>query len=285
MEYQVLLAGIRPLPGCDWRSVVPYDSWSSDLLNNIRQAAVNAMAPQGNRAVQRNRTTTWVGPVGGDAPSSSTDTNFDHNVKLLAYLEAGRSRYVAKDPRMPNSWWEASWGLYPGGTWVFLGYAFAGHTEIDRGRAGECEFILAAQFPYDAGADSQPSRDAQKSAYLASKVMTRGQSNAFSRELRMLGDMDLFTAMVAGVPTQHEDPKSSVRTPNSTIMIHDNYPVNIPGMSEHSSKDFRWNRFTHEVSEFRPGIVLYKTSDPDPNMCINLFREADAYVCLHRWAS
>ena len=82
--------------------------------------------------------------------------------------------------------------------------------------------------------------------------------------------------MVAGVPTQHEDPKSSVRTPNSTIMIHDNFPVNIPGMSEHSSKDFKWNRFTHEVTEFRPGIVLYKTSDPDPNMCINLFCEADA---------
>ena len=58
----------------------------------------------------------------------------------------------------------------------------------------------------------------------------------------MLGDMDLFTAMVAGVPTQHEDPKSSVRTPNSTIMIHDNFPVNIPGMFEHSSKDFKWNQ-------------------------------------------
>eukprot|EP00439_Symbiodinium_sp_Y106_P026222 s7627_g3.t1 len=155
-------------------------------------------------------------------------------------------RYQAEtgEVLMPSSWWEASWGLYPGGTWVFLAYASAGQTEIDRGRAGECEFILAAQFPYDAGADSQPYRGTQKSAYLASKVMTKGQSNAFSRELQMLlGDMDLFTAKVAGVPTQHEDPKSSVRTPNSTIMIHDNFPVNIPGMSEHSSKDFKWNRF------------------------------------------
>ena len=73
---------------------------------------------------------------------------------------------------MPSAWWEASWGLYPGGTWIFLGYAYAGQTEIDRGRAGECEFILAAQFPYDAGADSQPYRGTQKRAYLASKVMT-----------------------------------------------------------------------------------------------------------------
>ena len=30
------------------------------------------------------------------------------------------------------------------------------------------------------------------------------------------------------------------------------------------------------MTEFRPAIVLYKTSDPDPNMCINLFCEADA---------
>ncbi|CAE7312962.1 unnamed protein product, partial [Symbiodinium necroappetens] len=36
------------------------------------------------------------------------------------------------------------------------------------------------------------------------------------------------------------------------------------------SLDFKWNRFTHEVNEFRPEMVLYKTSDPDPNMCINL---------------
>ena len=201
---------------------MPYDSWSPGLLNNIRQAAVSAMAPQGNRTVQRQRTTTWTGPISGGASSSSVDSNFER--KLLAYTEAGRSRCIAKDPRMPSSWWEASWGLYPGGTWIFLGYAYAGQTEIDRGRAGECEFILAAQFPYDAGADSQPYRGTQKRAHLASKVMTKGQSNAFSRELRMLGDMDLFTAMVAGVPTQHEDPKSSVRTPNSTIMIHDNFP-------------------------------------------------------------
>ena len=58
MDYRILLEGVRPLPGGDWRSVVPYDSWSPGLLNNLHNAAVSAMAPQGNRTVQRQRTTT-----------------------------------------------------------------------------------------------------------------------------------------------------------------------------------------------------------------------------------
>ena len=33
MDYRTLLEGVRPLPGGDWRSVVPYDSWSPGLLN------------------------------------------------------------------------------------------------------------------------------------------------------------------------------------------------------------------------------------------------------------
>eukprot|EP00439_Symbiodinium_sp_Y106_P036673 s2459_g4.t1 len=49
-------------------------------------------------------------------------------------------------------------GAVPQRHMVFLGYAYAGHTEISTTRAGECEFILTAQFPYDAGADSQPTR-------------------------------------------------------------------------------------------------------------------------------
>ena len=59
---------------------------------------------------------------------------------------------------MPTSWWGGFVGAVPQRHMVFLGYAYAGHTEISTTRAGECEFILTAQFPYDAGADSQPTR-------------------------------------------------------------------------------------------------------------------------------
>ena len=166
MDYRALLEGVRPLPGGDWRSVVPYDSWSPGLLNNIRQATMSAMAPQGNRTVQRQRTTTWTGPISGCASSSSVDIIGLHGGWTLTMH--------CERPEDAERMVEASWGLYPGGTWIFLGYAYAGQTEIDRGRAGECEFILAAQFPYAAGADSQPSRGTRKRACLASKVMTNG---------------------------------------------------------------------------------------------------------------
>ena len=118
---------------------------------------------------------------------------------------------------------------------------------------------------------------------MASRVMSRAQCTSFTKEVKALGELDCFAAMVAGLETQRENPESPIRVPNSGMLIHDNSTVNIPGMSEHSSKDFKWNRFTHEVNEFRPGIVLYKTSDPDLNMCINLFCEADTSnvnVCI-----
>lgn len=73
---------------------------------------------------------------------------------------------------------------------------------------------------------------------MVSRVMNKGQSNVFTQEVRTIHDLDVVTAMVAGIQTQQEDPRSPIRTPSSTFLIHDTSGVSIPGVSEHS-EDFK----------------------------------------------
>ena len=168
-----------------------------------------------------------------------------------------RDSFWIPEPRRPGGRPRCQWlelvGLYQRREYL-----------LDVRHSRRCDFVLVAQFPYEV----------EKRAYTAVKLMSKSQQSMFVDGLNTLDSMDCFTAMVAGVPTQREDPNSPVRAPTCTLLIHDNKEVNIPGISGHPAKDFKWNRFTHEVNEFRPGLVLYKAADPDVNLCVNLFCEA-----------
>ena len=133
------------------------------------------------------------------------------------------------DPRM--TWMEGGcagvlWSLALARIWL------GRHHCIDVRTAAECDFIPVAQFPLR--------RHRQKALHGSgvSSHVNGTEQHIHTRELRMLGEMDSFTALVAGVQTQREDLKSSVRVPNSTVLIYDNFSVNIRVVSEHPAKDF-----------------------------------------------
>ena len=87
-----------PEPDTDWRTIVPYDTWSTDILNQLMRHAVDHMMPQGGRHLKRARSSSWVGPgVGTDY-----ETNLSKGIKLAG---------SALDPKFPPGWWEGAWGF------------------------------------------------------------------------------------------------------------------------------------------------------------------------------
>ena len=69
---------------------------------------------------------------------------------------------------------------------------------------------------------------------MVSRVMNKGQSNVFKQEVRTIHDLDVVTAMVAGIQTQ-DPPFGRQAAPFSSTTLAG---VSIPGVSEHS-KDFK----------------------------------------------
>ena len=192
------------------------------------RTACDHMMPQGTRHLKRRKTSCWIGP----GCTSHFKVNVDKGVKLTAFEgHVGRCARSLLDPGTKQGWWEAAWGFAAASDWSWLGYTNAGSTSLTSGTAGDSDFVLVAQFPYEV----------EKRAYAAVKLMSKSQQSMFVDGLKTLDSVDCFTAMVAGVPTQREDPNSPVRAPICALLIHDNKEVNIPGISKHPAQDFKWN--------------------------------------------
>ena len=254
----------------DWRERVDLESVSDEWLEDVATSLTANNLQSERRSIRRFKAV-WAGP-------GSADQNTDMNIKivLLDPENPDCPYYTLKDARHFN-WREHVYIRYRGeAEWHYFREGMIGTTRIPQ------EADLVVQLSRPAAGATRESRGAR--AYMVENpgLMSRGQQAFFEKQVQVVKESDHFTAKVSvdGIPDGVDDPKASAplnpKPSITSLWIHDSEPINHPAVREHQAKELKWNRVVHEVSEYRPGIVLYKAVHPKPHVCRDLFSESDA---------